>query len=98
MTTKSRAAASEHRVKGSACPACGKIMDAATNLVDSGAPRQGDLSICLYCQALLQFEADGRLKMLPAEVLADIARRQPKTYVFLRKAQQLAAEVMKRKV
>lgn len=38
------------RIKESACPHCGKALDAATSTQDPGArPGPGDVSICIEC-------------------------------------------------
>lgn len=47
------------------CPVCGKVLDAASGLNfitnDSMAPTPEDFTICEYCFAILQFDADLRL-------------------------------------
>lgn len=49
----------------SACPNCGKVMDAATAVDGSGAvPQEGDVSVCLYCGEALQFGPDLDLERL----------------------------------
>lgn len=82
----------DHRVRGSRCPQCGALMDGATGLTGDRAPRPGDISICVYCQEILQFQPDGTLERIPVEVLADLALKQPRFYSLLLKAQSLAAE------
>ena len=55
-----------HRLPAARCPVCAAKHDAVTAAVDStGAllpdskrPAPGDLSICFYCGALLQFAPD----------------------------------------
>jgi hypothetical protein len=39
-----------------ACPGCGEILSGATAVDLSGrAPKSGDVTICLYCTAVLEF-------------------------------------------
>ena len=63
-----------------ACPHCRRRLDAATGF-DEHAPRPGDLSICLYCSAVLQFTPTGfvlfpehEIKALPASTRAVLAK------------------------
>lgn len=44
------------------CPECQRLLDAATDVASDQRPRDGDWSICLYCQAFLVFRANGRLR------------------------------------
>jgi len=58
------------------CPICNTKMDAATAAVDStGAvipdsarPKPGDLTVCFYCAALLQFAPD--MTVIPFDILS----------------------------
>lgn len=56
------------RVPLSACPCCGKEMDCASP-VDGvqSKPVEGDLSVCINCAAVLQFDDKLMLKELTAE-------------------------------
>ena len=38
------------------CPACGYLIDAASALAGRGAPRPGDVSMCLSCGEVLMFD------------------------------------------
>jgi hypothetical protein len=61
------------------CPACRYVVDAAMNMRDGTAlPDPGDLSICLNCGALLQFDALLRLRLPDdlAGLLDGLSRRQ----------------------
>ena len=47
------------RVPGSACPSCGKVLDAARSITKKRlTPQPGDISICLYCRAINVFEGN----------------------------------------
>ena len=47
------------RTPVSSCPACGKIIDALSRPVDDDAtPSPGDVTVCLYCAAVLIINTD----------------------------------------
>jgi hypothetical protein len=53
------------------CPGCGGKIDGATSLRGKRAPKAGDLTVCFYCAALLQFHAAFglvKLRALPSDV------------------------------
>jgi hypothetical protein len=64
------------------CPGCGASLSGATsteNPRDDLAPREDDVSICIYCFAVTQFTAAGDLVLadlntLPTETQGEIAR------------------------
>lgn len=87
----------DHRVKEANCPGCGERLGAATNLVSEGAPETGDLTICLYCQELLQFLPGGDLRIASPEAWADLALQQPLAYNLLLEAQRFAVEYAQQK-
>lgn len=42
------------------CPVCLRPFDAATNITGDAKPQPGDLTICLYCTTVLEFDAEMR--------------------------------------
>lgn len=44
------------------CPSCRSKLTGATG--PKAAPKPGDLTVCAYCEALLQFAPGGTMKML----------------------------------
>jgi hypothetical protein len=54
-----------HEVPETECLGCGKSLDGATDtsLLD-GAPKPGDLTICVYCGHLMAFTKTMRLRQL----------------------------------
>lgn len=51
------------------CPDCGKVLDAAKSADGDRAPKPDDLSVCLYCGSILQFDAGMSLVALtPTEL------------------------------
>jgi hypothetical protein len=52
------------------CPHCGQELDAATDTFRVGArPKPGDISVCLYCAAILQFNAALQLEAVTGDEL-----------------------------
>ena len=49
------------------CPCCGKTCDAVTAIEEGTKPKVGDITICFYCAAYLQFGSDFALEALPAD-------------------------------
>lgn len=76
----------EERLRGAPkCPSCYAVLDTATGVGPTPAdkPSAGDLSVCLYCGAMLEFEAgclghallsQAAFEALPADV-RDLLRR-----------------------
>lgn len=55
------------------CPTCGNLLDGATCPTEEDAsPSEGDLSICLYCGTMLEFQADLTLCKLSDEKYAEL--------------------------
>lgn len=53
------------------CPSCDALLDGATSLVREASPCAGDLTVCMYCGAALEFTQGLGLRMLkPAELAA----------------------------
>ncbi len=53
---------SRQDVVETACPVCNRKLDAATSVMDEARPRDGDISICLYCGSLLVFQGGKPVK------------------------------------
>lgn len=76
-----------------ACPACGSRLDAATAVREDARPDPGDVSVCVYCAAILRF--DRELYLYAPEqwevdyLLAEIPG--------LRRAQQAARTLIRRR-
>ena len=62
------------RMQMQLCPNCGYELDAATKVEGSkGAPEPGDVTVCMGCAALLQWDSEkkltpARLDEMPAEM------------------------------
>ena len=56
------------RYNESLCPNCGERLDALTGTLHDRDPRDGDISVCLYCAAALRIcLKDGELTLRIAE-------------------------------
>lgn len=60
------------KVKGvhhrpSRCPGCNHVLNATSDPKGRGAPRPGDLTICIDCGTVLRFDAFYRLSALTPE-------------------------------
>lgn len=56
----------DKRLINTRCPTCGKSLDAAGMLAGvDDIPDPEDLTVCLYCSSVAQFQADMSLKHVP---------------------------------
>lgn len=55
------------RLLADSCPECGKRLDAATGLTSDRPPKPGDISVCVGCHAVLEFDDYLRLRLVPVE-------------------------------
>ncbi len=73
------------------CPACMKSLTGATSF-DDATPSPGDLSICVYCMNVLQFQTDltvrslraDELAELPADMRAEVEKHQRTVAAFIK--------------
>lgn len=84
-----------HEVKRGQCPACGHLLECATNAMVGGhAPKEGDLTVCAYCGVTLVFVAnddDAELSYRTATD-ADLIDLDDATKAGLMRAQQASAD------
>lgn len=70
------------------CPECNNKLDGFASLDGYKAPRPGDLTVCAYCHAYLEFTADMKLRALSngeKQSLSTRLRRQlDRALTFLR--------------
>jgi hypothetical protein len=66
------------QITGSPCPKCGVHLDGC-NSVTSVRPlhQPGDLSFCLHCATMLQFDDALEVKLVTPEQLAEYIKAQP---------------------
>lgn len=56
------------------CPKCGYLMEATTPLDGGALPKDGDVSICLNCGAILIFTAELKMRAATDQEVAEIMR------------------------
>lgn len=56
----------EHDVTPNRCPNCTHILEEATGVTTDDAPKPGDVTLCIYCAAVLVF-TDDMMVRLPTE-------------------------------
>lgn len=79
----------EVSVPESACPVCYRVHDRATGLLEDATPSPGDLSICVRCGAILEYNEDLHLGCVDQKKLQQLEQESAKTYKALMKAQFL---------
>ena len=70
-------------MKENKCPECDKITDAATQVGGNNKPSEGDISLCIYCGAINQFDNDNNIISLPNDKLEEIKEYEPDTYKMI---------------
>lgn len=55
-----------HDTMPNRCPTCEHVLEAATGITTDDAPKPGDVTLCIYCAAILVFTDDLRVR-LPKE-------------------------------
>lgn len=79
---------SQSRASEPRCLACGRVLDSAIHAgPGSKTPREGDISICLYCRHIMAFGADGGLRALTDEEMRAVAGH-PKLLMAIRAAKR----------
>ena len=53
------------------CPTCKKLLDGYTAVDHDHKPQAGDVTICTYCNEVLQFNDDMSMKLASAEVIEE---------------------------
>jgi hypothetical protein len=63
------------------------VLEAATSPTDPNAvPTEGDLTICLYCTAIAQFDSDLKLKEVTKEEFAQVPQEVKEQLSRIREA------------
>lgn len=66
------------------CVRCGHLLDCATSIEGTPSPQEGDVTVCAYCNCVMEYTEGLRLKEASAETLAMI------DLTHLQKAHKLA--------
>ena len=73
-----------HPVPKSKCPDCGNRLSMASKMKGSGVPREGDVTICVFCASILFFDRGLFLRKATDSERADVLQRSPNTRRLLR--------------
>ena len=60
------------------CPVCAGTLNAATGINTNGLPKSGDITICINCAALLEFNDELRLQLISEGVLSEMSEDNKK--------------------
>ena len=67
-----------------ACPCCHAKLTGASGIQDeTSVPEPGDLSICLYCGTILEYEEGFFLHVATDETLSRLNSEEPEVYIQL---------------
>jgi len=61
----------DHLMPEMACPHCGERLNMATAVSEEVLPKDGDLTICVFCKGLMIFEKGLRLRKLSNDEESD---------------------------
>lgn len=81
-------------VPASVCPGCGTTLDAAAHPTEDVAPSAGDITVCLHCQEILQFDETLSLVRPSREEIDAACREQPELRAAIFRYQRAAAAAM----
>lgn len=62
------------RTPACACPKCRHTLDAATDPEGIAAPKPNDVSVCIWCGEILQFDENLKLSSATQAVLEELSR------------------------
>jgi phage FluMu protein Com len=65
-----------HRIAENRCPYCQTVLTAASSFIDTVAPSEGDITVCINCAEPLIFTADGGIRPPTEAELAEIATHE----------------------
>lgn len=74
-----------HEIEGNPCPHCGHALNHCADLGGSDEPpRPGDLSLCVQCGNILEFDDTLRRRAIPLDQLRELLDEQPQLREMLR--------------
>ena len=68
------------------CGKCGELLDAATAFEGDHKPRENDITICIKCGSISQFNKDFSLRPVTQEFLDKLEKDDEKTFLMLSRA------------
>ena len=73
-------------MKENRCPECNGKTDAATSIEGDYKPSNGDISLCIHCGAINQFDSDLTIVPIEEGLLENIEETDPENYRMIMKA------------
>lgn len=68
------------------CPACGYFADRVTGIGHSQKPRPGDITVCVGCGCICEFDKDLQMVLIPEDKIpADCTARKARIMVRQRR-------------
>lgn len=62
------------------CPFCKERLGGWTNVLNNNKPKPDDVSICQYCETVLEFNDDMSLRIASQEVIESVMAKLKVTY------------------
>lgn len=70
------------------CPQCGRAFDTASHAIEAISPKPGDLTVCLGCASVLQFDKAMRNRVVSEAQLRRMRQKEPATMRQVAKIQR----------
>ena len=67
------------------CPACGTLLDSASDMESDAVPEPNDVSVCLRCGVPLVFNQDMSLRRMTTDEVDELAEKDPEALHDLRR-------------
>jgi len=80
------------RIPQSECPTCHYKMDATTAVFEKATPKKGDISVCMKCGTVTQFDEKLRMVALTSKEVDEIKEKYPALYIQIRQIQREIAK------
>ena len=75
--------------KAGHCPTCNELLDAATPVSEKGVePKVGDISVCLYCASILEWDENMDLIPILNETIENLRTHNAKRYYEMTQMQK----------
>ena len=84
------------QLPGNHCPKCQRLIDGGTGISyqeASKSPKPGDISVCLYCGALLRYDEQRRSRLVDRKERRELFRQHPEVKELIELAERTAAQM-----
>lgn len=69
------------------CPKCKHLLNGFTGVNNEDRPKDGDVTVCIYCYAVCQYEKDlTNLRMLTQQELLELQKTHPDDFANIKEA------------